>query len=204
VNSYHWGYIMADKKKFKRRNYFINKQVQGIYALFIIMSVGIISLLVSMEILRSFYNSFGSLGNESFFNSVNIYFIIKVLILLVMGSILIGGLSLFASHKIAGPIFRLNSSLKNLAKGKYEERIKFRKNDYFQEIADNFNRMAESVEQRVTQESKVISQMDTKVDDIVEQMTLTDYDKQAAMVNLQELKELVERCQQMIKEERGF
>ena len=195
---------MTKNKKFKRRNYFVNKQVQGIYALFIIMSVGVISLLVSMEILRSFYNSFGALGDESFYNSVNIYFIIKVLILLVLGSILIGGLSLFASHKIAGPIFRLNSSLKNLAKGKYEERLKFRKNDYFQEVADNFNRMAESVENRVVEESKVISEMDSKVDDIVEQMTLTDYDKQATMVSLQELKQLVDKCQQMIKEERGF
>ena len=195
---------MTEDKKFKRRNYFVNKQVQGIYALFIIMSVGVISLLVSMEILRSFYNSFGALGDESFYNSVNIYFIIKVLILLVLGSILIGGLSLFASHKIAGPIFRLNSSLKNLAKGKYEERLKFRKNDYFQEVADNFNRMAESVENRVVEESKVISEMDSKVDDIVEQMALTDYDKQATMVSLQELKQLVDKCQQMIKEERGF
>jgi len=195
---------MTKNKKFKRRNYFVNKQVQGIYALFIIMSVGVISLLVSMEILRSFYNSFGALGDESFYNSVNIYFIIKVLILLVLGSILIGGLSLFASHKIAGPIFRLNSSLKNLAKGKYEERLKFRKNDYFQEVADNFNRMAESVEKRVVEESKVISEMDSKVDDIVEQMALTDYDKQATMLSLQELKQLVDRCQQMIKEERGF
>ncbi|MDX9703230.1 MAG: hypothetical protein RBU23_09320 [Candidatus Auribacterota bacterium] len=195
---------MTKKPLIKRRNYFVNKRVQGLYALFIIMSVGIISLLVSMEILRTFYGSFGQMDNESFFTGVNIYFIFKVLALLVLGSLLIGGLSLFASHRIAGPIFRLNKSLKQLAKGHYDERLSFRKHDYFQEIADNFNTMAESFEKRIIDESKLISEMDHKVEDIVEQMELNDYNKDQTMIALQELKELIEHCQQIIREERGY
>ena len=195
---------MTKKPLTKRRNYFVNKRVQGLYALFIIMSVGIISLLVSMEILRTFYGSFGQMDNESFFTGVNIYFIFKVLALLVLGSLLIGGLSLFASHRIAGPIFRLNKSLKQLAKGHYDERLSFRKHDYFQEIAENFNTMAESFEQKIIDESKLVSKMEHKVEDIVEQMALTDYNKDQTMIALQELKELIEHCQEIIREERGY
>ncbi len=195
---------MTKKSLTKRRNYFVNKRVQGLYALFIIMSVGIISLLVSMEILRTFYGSFGQMDNESFFTGVNIYFIFKVLALLVLGSLLIGGLSLFASHRIAGPIFRLNKSLKQLAKGHYDERLSFRKHDYFQEIAENFNSMAESFEKKIIDESKLVSQMEHKVEDIVEQMALTDYNKDQTMIALQELKELIEHCQEIIREERGY
>jgi|GEM_PF-1491864 len=193
------------RKNFKRRNYFVNKQVQGIYALFIIMSVGIISLLVSMEILRTFYNSFGATGNTSaFFSNIDFSFILKVSSLMILGSLVIGGLSLFASHRIAGPIFRLNKSLKKFATGHFGERIQFRKQDYFQEVAENFNTMAESIEKRIDNESKIVSEMGHKVDDIVDQMALTGYDRESTMIALQELKDLIEKYQQIIKQERGF
>lgn len=188
----------------KRRNYFINKQVQGIYALFIIMSVAIISLLVSMEIMRSFYHSFGQMGKESFLANVDMLFIIKVFALLVLGSLLIGGLSLFASHRIAGPIFRLNTSLKKMAKGNFGERLSFRKHDYFQEVASNFNSMAQSLEERAQSEGKVISEMSNKVDEIVEQMALSEFDRNGAIIALQELKTIIDKCQKMLMEDRGY
>ncbi|RJP61685.1 MAG: HAMP domain-containing protein [Candidatus Auribacter fodinae] len=195
---------MTKPKMRKRRNYFINKQVQGIYALFIIMSVSIISLLVSMEILRSFYKTFGDVGEQSFFNHIDMVFVIKVLLLLILGSLLIGGLSLFASHRIAGPIFRLNSSLKKLTKGELKERVSFRKNDYFQEVAANFNSLAEALETKVVNEQEKIAEMEHKVDDIVKQLELVDFDRETTLVSLEELKRLIEECQRDIREERGF
>ncbi len=195
---------MGKKRTKKRRNYFINKQVQGIYALFLILSVTIISLLVGMEILRSFYYSFADMGKESFFANLDFLFVIKVLSLLILGSLLIGALSVFASHRIAGPIFRLNSSLKKMAKGSFDERITFRKNDYFQEIAANFNDMAQTLEERVKAEGKMISEMSNKVDEIVEQMDISDFDRESTMLSLQELKNIIDKCQQMIREDRGY
>lgn len=195
---------MIKKTTHKRRNYFINKQVQGVYALFLIMSVGIISLLVSMEILRSFYHSFGGVSGESFFSNIDLFFVIKVVILLSLGSLVIGGLSLFASHRIAGPIFRLNKSLKNITKGNYDERLSFRKNDYFQEIAKNFNDMADSFENKLSTENSAIHKMSNKLDDIVEQMSLSDFDRESTLLSLEELKTLIEKCQQVIKDDRGY
>jgi len=195
---------MIKKIKHKRRNYFINKQVQGIYALFLIMSVGTISLLVSMEILRSYYHSFGGISGESFFYNINVFFVMKVILLLIFGSLVIGGLSLFASHRIAGPIFRLNESLKNIAKGNYNERVSFRKNDYFQEIAKNFNDMADSFEDKLSTENNAIHEMSNKLEDIVEQMGLDDFDRESTLLSLEELKMLIEKCQQVIKDDRGY
>ncbi len=195
---------MTKKAIHKRRNYFINKQVQGVYALFLIMSVGIISLLVSMEILRSFYHSFGGVNGESFLANIDLFFVIKVVVLLSLGSLVIGGLSLFASHRIAGPIFRLNKSLKNITKGNYDERLSFRKNDYFQEIAKNFNDMADSFENKLSTENKSIHKMSNKLDDIVEQMSLSDFDRESTLLSLEELKMMIEKCQQVIKDDRGY
>ncbi|MEM9643870.1 MAG: hypothetical protein AAF989_02655 [Planctomycetota bacterium] len=43
------------------------------------------------------------------------------------------------THRFAGPISRLRSSLKDARDGKPIQPLKFRTNDYWREIADNFN-----------------------------------------------------------------
>ena len=46
---------------------------------------------------------------------------------------------LLYSHRIAGPIYRLQQDLKGFTAGKPLRRIKFRKGDYFQELANAVN-----------------------------------------------------------------
>ena len=91
-----------------------------------------------------------------------------------------------------------------MAKGEFDERITFRKNDYFQEIAANFNDMAQTLEERVKAEGNMISEMSNKVDEIVEQMDIADFDREATMLSLQELRNIIDKCQQMIREDRGY
>ena len=45
------------------------------------------------------------------------------------------------SHRIAGPIYRLNKDLKSYVENKGEDKlvIKFRDNDFFQDLKDNVN-----------------------------------------------------------------
>ena len=47
------------------------------------------------------------------------------------------------SNRIAGPLFRLRGALSSLGSGENPKRIKFRENDFWQEIADEFNRVAD-------------------------------------------------------------
>lgn len=51
------------------------------------------------------------------------------------------------SNRFVGPIFRLRGALRELAGGKAVRPIKFRDNDYWQELAADFNRAAERVQQ---------------------------------------------------------
>ncbi|MCB1196456.1 HAMP domain-containing protein [bacterium] len=195
---------MTEEKTQRRKNYFINKQVQGIYALIIIVSVSIISLLVGMEILRSFYGTFGIEGEGGFLSNLDVWFVVKVVSLLVIGSLCIGGLSLFTSHRIAGPIFRLNTSLKRVARGNLSERVAFRKNDFFHDVAANFNSMVESFEKKVTEETKIVDEMNKQVDDIVSRMNLAQLDRNATIESLEQLKQMIAGLQQKLIEERGY
>ncbi|MDD5669131.1 MAG: hypothetical protein PHE58_03765 [Candidatus Omnitrophica bacterium] len=64
-----------------------------------------------------------------------------VLIVLPVGLGIVGLLSLFYSHRIAGPMYRLNKSLDMLAEGKDVSYFRFRGYDEFKELAESFERL---------------------------------------------------------------
>ena len=53
---------------------------------------------------------------------------------------------IFFSHKIAGPLFKLNKHLNKITRNEEVETIAFRKGDYFHEIADSFNEAVTTIQ----------------------------------------------------------
>jgi len=58
----------------------------------------------------------------------------------------LGGL--FLSHRVAGPIYRLRMTLKQIAIEKKPATVRFRKGDYTHELADDFNEAMRALETR--------------------------------------------------------
>src|SRR4051794_6835947 len=58
-------------------------------------------------------------------------------------------ISVYMSHKIAGPLFRLGKFFREAAAGNLEQRLSFRKRDYFQELAPDYNAMMTSIQNRI-------------------------------------------------------
>ena len=50
-------------------------------------------------------------------------------------------LSIFLSHRIAGPLYKLRRGIEDVSKGNFDQRMTFRKNDHFIELQDAFNEM---------------------------------------------------------------
>ena len=147
----------------KRRNYFIDKRLQGIWALMNLAIAGVIALLIGLEILRSFYVEFGwPLANRPF-ALPDLIFIVKLIVLAGIGGGFFWLLSAFAGHRIAGPIFKLNHSLREVAKGNYGLRIELRKKDFFQDVADTFNEMNQSIEQEFHKKEHLLAQVKEKI-----------------------------------------
>ncbi len=64
---------------------------------------------------------------------MGLFIFLAVFVLLMAGVIL--------SHRIGGPIYQLNKYLEDMIAGKTKPRkIVFRKNDFFHNLADNFNK----------------------------------------------------------------
>lgn len=92
--------------------------------------------------LRNLGSGFGLPATHSFFvliqrqqTILNHIFIVCALVLLLI--ILIMGIAF--SHRIAGPIYRMQRHMTDLSKSKNYTDVKFRKHDFFPELADAFN-----------------------------------------------------------------
>ncbi len=143
------------KRAYKRTTFFINPRFQGwfiagiIFFNFFICSVFYGAQRYVFRVIRS-YGSVQANGAESGFldkyvelqqNAMNYLFIATMLIMTCI-SIIIG---LYFSHKIAGPLYHLNKFLKEKAAGTSQEKIlRFRKGDYFGELADTTNNYIDS------------------------------------------------------------
>lgn len=54
--------------------------------------------------------------------------------------VLMGVIGLIMSHRVAGPMYRLKKHLTSVADGETLADVNFRKNDYFPEVADAYNK----------------------------------------------------------------
>ena len=52
------------------------------------------------------------------------------------------------SHKVSGPLYRLHHDMLRNADGAEAKPVKFRKGDYFQELADAYNKQLEKLKPR--------------------------------------------------------
>ncbi len=53
--------------------------------------------------------------------------------------------SIKLSHRFAGPIYRLRTTIRSIAEGNPAPRLKFRKGDYWHDLAEDFNTMVEQL-----------------------------------------------------------
>lgn len=112
----------------KRKNYIVNKKLQiGIFLKWLILPLIFISAIL-------------------YYFEANAYVLVFafVFILLLSWRILI------MSHRFAGPIYRLEKDLEDIAKGNFSLRIKFRKKDELKSIAEGINKILDEIEKRIT------------------------------------------------------
>jgi nitrogen fixation/metabolism regulation signal transduction histidine kinase len=57
-------------------------------------------------------------------------------------------ISIFMSHKIAGPLYKLNRFFREARDGNIQQKLSFRRKDYFQELVPTYNEMMDSVRAR--------------------------------------------------------
>jgi len=137
--------VHGKKKHQKRTKYFIHKRFQLQYlGLFLVLSILII-VMASATVYVSTYdvmkekleNVYPQSELRPIIRQTN-FALFRNLILLIP-VIAVG--SVYLSHKIAGPLYRIEKSIEQIAKGDLDLKVKLRKGDEFKEMAHALNHM---------------------------------------------------------------
>lgn len=137
---------------YKRANFLINKRFQLKFAFFVCSWIFALSMIYPI-IIYNLFEYFMKLASDPTVRAQSltpervkmienqVLFLLGLLQLLFLAITFM--LSIFLSHRIAGPLYKLRRSLEEIARGNFDLRITFRKNDHFMELQDTFNDMVQ-------------------------------------------------------------
>jgi len=170
----------------KRRNYFIDKKFQTNF----ILKFCLLIVATGVFIMTALYALAGKATTVSFVNSRVIVqstadFLFPLLIQALVVSAIIVGLgtiivTLFASHRIAGPIYRFKKVLGSVGDGDFSLDCKIRLKDALQDVALAFNGMLTNVRKNFNLIDKDLKSLKGKLDagDLKEiKKSVSDVDK---------------------------
>ena len=136
--------------RFRRRTYFVDKNVQGALALRVVgywaaCLWGVFCVLVGFPlILTSWFALPNSPSPAEVVYQTWADFWPAIVASLLMLPFLVKDV-IRVSNRFVGPFFRLRGAMRQLAAGEFVGPIKFRKHDFWYEVAEDFNKIATRV-----------------------------------------------------------
>lgn len=142
-------------------------RIFGVILLSTLMAVLILYLYSRQEISSSFYSAHIQIRRVS-------DLLIPVMLAGGVISLLSGVLlALFLPQKIAGPIYRVQKGLAQIADGDLTGQIMLRKNDAFMDLADSVNQTADALRTRIEEVKKIQRELDEVVATLENQSAAT-------------------------------
>ena len=148
--------MTAEYQRFRRRHYFIKKDFQFKFILkFCLLILGgvlvstCLLFLFSRDSLTSSFDQSRLVIEQTSFAILPalIYTNLITLGLITLATIII---TLFVSHKLAGPMFRFEADLERIGEGDLTKVIRLRKKDQLKDMAETLNRMTGKLHEKVT------------------------------------------------------
>jgi methyl-accepting chemotaxis protein len=155
---------MAEPQKFQRRTVLIKRQLQFKYVALVFLSVLCASLIIGGDIYYNMYRLIVSEAPSLAASAAQFNTIILVKLLLYLALMLL--ISVFVSHRFAGPIFRFEKSAQIVAKGDLTHRVSLRTGDELMELQEEFNAMISSLQALVQKDRSLASRLAGLIDEV--------------------------------------
>lgn len=158
-----------DKIKNKRKNYYIDKQFQRNFILkfcgLILVGSAISSLIIytmaRATVTTTFENSRLAIKSTADFILPSISLSSGISVILIgLATIAV---TLFTSHKIAGPLYRLNKDVEEVASGNLKVAFRLRSGDEIKPLAQSLNVMTQELRGRIKLIKNTLSDLDSAV-----------------------------------------
>ena len=141
---------MVAQPTYKRTQYLVDRayQLRFVTRLFmVVLAVAVASSLIASTLLwRQLHQP--ELGSTAALVTGLVAVAATLLVELLLAIPLIFILGIRQSHRVVGPMKRIQKTLEAIGRGDYSQRITLRQGDVLQDLAASINRMAEALQQR--------------------------------------------------------
>jgi methyl-accepting chemotaxis protein len=164
------------KARYKRRNYFIKKNFQGklILGYFLFMVVGCLIFAIILAILSADSMTMVYQDNDLQIGQTPFMLIKQLLaahwISIVVGSVFVVVGAMFITHRMAGPMFRLERAVDSMTSGKLNDVICLREKDEGKELAAKLNQFNRGLSENIGQ----IRKRSQNIEDLLAQYSSID------------------------------
>ena len=165
---------VQEKYSYRRRNIFIDKDFQSKFVLKFcaLVAAGAGLLIVVLYVLgqQSMSVAFVQARVKVMTTADFLLPFMLQTVLVVMGVVSIAtiAVTLFVSHKIAGPLYRFRQTFRELSDGNFSRQVYLRKGDQLVEVAGDFNHMITVVRARLADAQKALAALRFDVEAIGE------------------------------------
>ncbi len=175
------------KRTWRRRNYFIKKDLQGKYIfsffIFVILGSIIFSLIFSMlsaNTLTIVYENYNlKIGKTPLILLKEILRTHWIFIVTVGLSVVV--VSMFLTHRFAGPMYRFEKSFEEMIKGNFNFQVWLRKKDEGKELAEMMNQFISMISLNVKEMRHLIDEINRNLTDASTSVSKIEQGKEAAI-----------------------
>lgn len=180
--------------QFKRHTYLIKTGLQLRYMCMLVISMLTVAMAIGWVVYHTTWSRIINTPDLSIdklsiiFESVNAQLVWWILGFVVIIAII----SLFVSHKIAGPVYRLEESSKLIAAGDLTHKVHLRQGDELFDLQDAFNKMSDSLCSMVAKDREIIDRLAKTGESLKGKIDQKDFDKKEIENVAYELNSIIE------------
>lgn len=155
-------------QKFQRKTVLVKRALQLKYIAMVFLSVLVASMIVGGDIYYSLTRVLltecpSAADHVTQFNSV---LVVKTALYLALMS----AISMYVSHRFAGPIFRFEKSAQEVGAGDLTHRVSLRTGDELMELQEEFNGMVAGLQAFVQKDRNLAQRLSERVDDVAKKL----------------------------------
>jgi methyl-accepting chemotaxis protein len=157
-----------EEARFQRKTVLVKRSLQLKYIGMVFLSVLVASMIVGGDVYYSLMRVMLTECPSVTDRVVQFNTVLLVKIALYLGLMLL--ISLYVSHRFAGPIYRFEKSCQSLSTGDLTHRVSLRTGDELMELQEEFNDMAAALQALLQKDRNLVQRLSERVDEIAKRL----------------------------------
>lgn len=162
--------MSPETRPYRRKHYFIARKFQtkyaGLFLVFMFLTGALCSYIIYYTIMVLLGEKLANVYPQgrliAIINAVNL----RILLSLLMVTPLVVIISIFLSHKIAGPMYRMERFMTTMATGDFTQHITLRKGDELKTLAERINFFVDSLRPMIAAQKSQLAVLQKDVENI--------------------------------------